>query len=161
MSSIMQEPLPIDLLDKAPDEGATLSAWLAGEQGGGTVLLVPEDDVLQLQGHLAGVQTVVLQFPKATDGRAFSQARLLRQRLGFAGHLLAAGSYMIDELPLMWRCGIDQAILPAGQSRADVQRLFGLFTDFYQGDVHETRPAFSRGFARGTAHGTLSAKKGG
>ena len=43
------------------------------------------DDVLQLGDRLKGVRLIALHFPKFTDGRAYSQARLLRERLGYAG----------------------------------------------------------------------------
>jgi len=50
---------------------------------------------------------VALEFPKFADGRAFSLAQLLRQRYGFAGELRAAGEVLLDEIPLMLRCGFD------------------------------------------------------
>jgi uncharacterized protein (DUF934 family) len=50
---------------------------------------------------------VALDFPKFADGRAFSLAQLLRQRLGFRGELRAIGEVLLDEIPLMIRCGFD------------------------------------------------------
>ncbi len=51
---------------------------------------------------------VVLDFPKFTDGRAYSQARLLRERLGFSGAIRATGQVLRDQLSLMLRCGFDE-----------------------------------------------------
>ena len=48
---------------------------------------------------------VALNFAKFTDGRAFSYAELLRERLGFAGELRATGEVLLDEIALMERCG--------------------------------------------------------
>ena len=57
--------------------------------------------------RLEGVKLIVLNFPKFTDGRAYSQARLLRERLGYTGELRATGRCYIDQLPFMLRCGFD------------------------------------------------------
>ena len=60
------------------------------------------------QGALAEVADrplVALKFDKFGDGRAFSYAILLRQRLGFRGELRAVGDVLLDEIPLMLRCG--------------------------------------------------------
>ncbi|HXP31838.1 MAG TPA: DUF934 domain-containing protein [Stellaceae bacterium] len=50
---------------------------------------------------------IVLDFPRFTDGRAYSQARLLRGRLGYRGSLRAAGNVLRDQLLFMRRCGFD------------------------------------------------------
>jgi uncharacterized protein (DUF934 family) len=67
--------------------------------------LANTDDVLQLGARLHGVKLVVLNFPKFTDGRAYSQARLLRERLGYQGELRATGAVFLDQLPFLLRCG--------------------------------------------------------
>jgi len=69
--------------------------------------LANTDDVLQLGDRLSGVKLIVLDFPKFTDGRAYSQARLLRERLGYRGGLRATGAVFLDQLPFMLRCGFD------------------------------------------------------
>jgi uncharacterized protein (DUF934 family) len=69
--------------------------------------LANTDDVLALGDKLAGVKLITLNFPKFTDGRAYSQARLLRERLGYAGELRATGAVFLDQLPFMLRCGFD------------------------------------------------------
>jgi len=69
--------------------------------------LANTDDVLQLGDRLRGVKLIVLDFPKFTDGRAYSQARLLRERLGYRGGLRATGAVFLDQLPFMLRCGFD------------------------------------------------------
>ena len=60
------------------------------------------------QAHLVDLAArplVALAFAKFGDGRAFSYARLLRDRYGFTGELRATGDVLIDEIPLMLRCG--------------------------------------------------------
>lgn len=58
-------------------------------------------------GDLADRPLVALAFDKFADGRAFSYARLLRDRYRFRGELRATGDVLIDEIPLMLRCGFD------------------------------------------------------
>ena len=60
-----------------------------------------------LAGDIARFGLIVLSFPRFTDGRAYSQARLLRGRLGYRGELRAAGNVLRDQLLFMTRCGID------------------------------------------------------
>jgi uncharacterized protein (DUF934 family) len=50
---------------------------------------------------------IVLEFPKFSDGRAYSQARLLRERFAYRGELRASGQVLRDQLRLMHRCGFD------------------------------------------------------
>jgi uncharacterized protein (DUF934 family) len=69
--------------------------------------LANTDDVQALSDRLAGVKLIVLNFPKFTDGRAYSQARLLRERLGYTGELRATGAVFLDQLPFLLRCGFD------------------------------------------------------
>ena len=64
---------------------------------------------------LDGVDRVDLQFPKFSDGRAFSQAFALRRRLGFRGDIRATGDVLIDQLVQMQRTGFSSAVLRADQ----------------------------------------------
>ena len=100
------------------------------------------NDANPFELDLAGVDRIDLQFPKFTDGRAFSQARLLRGRLKFAGELRATGDVLIDQLGQMARCGFDVAVLREGVDMADAQRQFDRFKAFYQGDVTHPLPHF-------------------
>jgi uncharacterized protein (DUF934 family) len=72
-----------------------------------SLTLANTDEVLELGLRLDGVRLVVLNFPKFTDGRAYSQARLLRERLGYKGGLRATGAVLRDQLPFLLRCGFD------------------------------------------------------
>lgn len=105
--------------------------------------LVLPNDVDPREHSLEGIAVVELQFPKFSDGRAYSQAYLLRRRLGFAGHIRATGDVLIDELLQMQRSGFTQAVLRADQDADHGRRLLGLFDDFYQGDAVDTKPHFA------------------
>ena len=110
---------------------------------GQKIIELPNDaDPLALD--LAGVARIDLHFPKFSDGRAFSQARLLRQRLKFTGEIRATGDVLIDQLVQMARCGFDVAVLREGVDLADAQRQFDRFSAFYQGDVLHPQPHFAR-----------------
>jgi uncharacterized protein (DUF934 family) len=56
--------------------------------------------------HFPRLALIALAFPKFSDGRSYSAARLLRERLGFSGELRAVGDVLADQIPLMRRCGI-------------------------------------------------------
>lgn len=83
---------------------------------------------------LDGLAQIVLNFPKFSDGRAFSQAYVLRRR-GFAGDIQAQGDVLIDQLLQMQRSGFSSAVLRADQDAAHGQKLLGHYSSFYQGDA--------------------------
>ena len=101
-------------------------------------------------GALQGVERVELSFPKFTDGRAFSQAVLLRRRYGFTGDIRATGDVLIDQLVQMARSGFTSAVLAEGIDPAAAERQFARYQAFYQGDALEPRPLFARELARET-----------
>lgn len=93
---------------------------------------------------LDGITRIDLEFPKFTDGRAFSQAFLLRRRRGFSGEIRATGEVLVDQLPQMVRSGFDAAVLKDGQSVEIAQRQLARYTAHYQGDAVQTQPLFAR-----------------
>jgi uncharacterized protein (DUF934 family) len=92
---------------------------------------------------LEGVDRIDLQFPKFTDGRAYSQAFLLRRRLGFKGEIRATGDVLIDQLVQMHRTGFNVAVLREGVDASAAQRQFDRFRGFYQGDAVHVSPHFA------------------
>lgn len=50
---------------------------------------------------------IALEFPKFTDGRAYTSARLLRERYGYQGEIRAVGEVLRDQIWFMRRCGFD------------------------------------------------------
>ena len=107
----------------------------------GTLTLANDTD--PREADLDGVTTIVLQFPKFTDGRAFSQAFLLRRRLGFTGEIRATGDVLIDQLAQMQRSGFSQAVLRNDQSLDHGRKLLAHYPAFYQGDAVHTQPHFA------------------
>ena len=96
---------------------------------------------------LDGVKRIDLHFPKFTDGRAYSQAFLLRRRLGFKGEIRATGDVLIDQLVSMARTGFDVAVLREGLDASTAQRQFDRFPAFYQGSAVDTQPLFAKAAA--------------
>ncbi|MBS0509298.1 MAG: DUF934 domain-containing protein [Proteobacteria bacterium] len=99
---------------------------------------------LASSGALDGVARIDLHFPKFTDGRAYSQAVLLRRRYKFTGDIRATGDVLIDQLVHMHRSGFSSAVLAPGVNAEAAERQFARFAAFYQGDALEPRPLFAR-----------------
>jgi uncharacterized protein (DUF934 family) len=98
----------------------------------GALVLANTDDVLAHADEIRAASAVVLQFPKWTDGRAYSQAVLLRGRLRYPGEIRATGDVVVDMAPLLQRCGFDTLQLRADQKLEAAQRALGLITSHYQ-----------------------------
>lgn len=113
------------------------------DDGSPNVLQLPNDaDPLAIEVNLQDIERIDLHFPKFTDGRAYSQAFLLRRRLGFKGDIRATGDVLIDQLVQMERTGFSSAVLREGVDVSDAQRQFDRFASFYQGDAVHTAPHF-------------------
>ena len=114
------------------------------DDGDPKVLQLPNDaDPLAIEVCLEDIERIDLNFPKFTDGRAYSQAFLLRRRLGFKGDIRATGDVLIDQLVQMERTGFSSAVLKEGVDASDAQRQFDRFAAFYQGDAVKTAPHFA------------------
>ena len=101
-------------------------------------------DVLARADEIRRHACVVLQFPKWTDGRAYSQAVLLRGRLAYAGTVAASGQVLADMLPLLRRCGFDAVQLRADQQQDHARRALGYFDTHYQTVPAERRAPATR-----------------
>ena len=121
-----------------------VSANATRATGQNTIELANDADPLALP--LEGVNCIELNFPKFTDGRAFSQAFLLRRRREFKGEIRATGDVLIDQLAQMERSGFDVAVLRADQDMATAQRVLASYPGHqvgrYQGDAVHIAPHF-------------------
>jgi uncharacterized protein (DUF934 family) len=126
---------------KTPFQILSAQAVSAGDPTDATHVRVANDaQVYSLA--LEGIACIELDFPKFTDGRAFSQAHVLRRR-GFVGEIRARGDVLIDQLLQLQRSGFSSAVLREGQDAAHGARLLAHYSGFYQGDV-ESLPHFAR-----------------
>jgi uncharacterized protein (DUF934 family) len=79
------------------------------------VILAPVHKVEQLAPDLARFALVGAQFPGPSDGRGYTQGRLLRERWKFAGELRATGYVRRDQLFFLARCGFNSFELPENE----------------------------------------------
>ena len=118
------------------------------------VWLAPEEEPLLSPEECALLEEIILPIAKFTDGRAFSQATRLRRR-GWHGQLTAFGSFLLDQLDYLRRCGFDGFVPdPARYDRATLERdgtrLLTVFPEPYQASAAVPEPLFRRR-ARGLA----------
>lgn len=146
---VVGEDGPMPHPDPAPNRLLTLEQWHAvREHWPADVkagVIVPNDvDIETIEKCLPRLALVVLQFPKWVDGRAYSQARILRRRFRFAGEVRATGDVVVDMLPLLQRTGFDAVVLRGDQKIESAQRALGFFPAHYQGDVVHHEPHFAK-----------------
>ena len=121
------------------------------DDGDPRVLQLANDaDPQAIEVCLQDIDRIDLNFPKFTDGRAYSQAFLLRRRMGFKGEIRATGDVLIDQLVQMERTGFTSAVLKEGVDASAAQRQFERFSAFYQGDAVNVVPHFVAAAAPGT-----------
>jgi len=129
-----------NLLLDLPQWHAVRAHWPQGLAVG--VAVANDQDVEDIVADLDRLALIALHFPKWTDGRAYSQARLLRSRYRFKSEIRATGEVVADMLPLLQRTGFDSVVLRADQSVEVAERALGFFRGHYQGDVQQGRPLF-------------------
>jgi uncharacterized protein (DUF934 family) len=113
---------------------------LLDRAGGVGVWLEPGDDPAAIAPDLGRLDVVAVRFPKFSDGRGYSTARLLRERLGFAGELRAIGDVGRDQLAFLERSGFDAFELRAGEDPHAALAAFGEASVAYQPAVRVRRP---------------------
>lgn len=107
------------------------------------VWLEPADDPALLAQDVDALALIAVNFPKFTDGRGYSTARLLRERHGFKGELRAVGDIFHDQLFLLARCGFDALLLREGEDAEAAVAALGVFTETYQA-ANDRGPLFER-----------------
>lgn len=118
--------------DAAHEEPAvTLDAFLADQSNATAVRIEPGDDARALLPMLDRVALVEISFPGYRDGRGYSAARVLREA-GYAGELRAEGDVLVDQIPLMRRCGFDSFAPAAEIDAATLERSLARYQHHYQ-----------------------------
>lgn len=113
----------------------SLSEWLDGEAEGGAILLQPADDVRALDGRIGNAALISVDFHRIGDGRGYSHAFLLRNRLQYRGRLRALGAVTADQLYALARVGFDSFALRADQAAEAALDALSTFSVPYQGAV--------------------------
>ncbi len=92
--------------DEAHDEPAVTLDSFFGQSNATAVRIEAGEDARALLPHLDRIALIEVSFPSFRDGRGYSSARILREA-GYKGELRAQGDVLVDQIPLMRRCGFD------------------------------------------------------
>ncbi len=106
-------------------------------------------NVADLADDLPQWAVVALEFPKFADGRAYSQARLLRERYGYQGEIRAVGDVLRDQLLFMARSGFDAFEVRADRRLEDALEAFDEFSVSYQPAADQPLPLYRRAVREG------------
>lgn len=114
------------------------------------LLIPPGSEWTDIAGDLPRFPVIAVTIPKYADGRAFSIARLLRDRDLYAGEIRAVGDYIIDQMPYMKRVGIDAFVVSDPVVEEGLAKgLWPEVTDYLQPAVGGSEvPAGTRPWAR-------------
>ncbi|GEK74144.1 MULTISPECIES: DUF934 domain-containing protein [Halomonas] len=123
-----------------------LADWQASSKGDDVAPWLPSDTEMTdaLARELDAAPLVAIDFPKFTDGRGYSIARLLRERHGYQGQIRAIGDVLIDQLFYMSRCGFDAFLLREDQIVEDALNALSTFSRSYQPGTDDPEPLFRR-----------------
>ncbi len=129
--------LPLAVWQARKDEilssGKSVGVWLASSEG-------PE----AIAGDVDHFAVIGIDFPKFTDGRGFSSARLLHDRYAYRGELRAIGDVLQDQLFYMKRCGINAYALREDKDITAALASLSDFSESYQAAVDQPQPLFRR-----------------
>lgn len=143
----------VDALTLVPDASPVLvphALWmtdrdrLIARQAPVGVVLEPDDDPAMLVDDVARLAMIAIRFPKFTDGRGYSIARLLRERYGYEGRLRAVGDILRDQLFFLLRCGFDSFAMKHEDHLDDALSAYRDFSEAYQTSVDRKLPLFAR-----------------
>jgi uncharacterized protein (DUF934 family) len=107
--------------------------------------------VAELKPWLGHLTLIALHFPKFRDGRAYSQARLLRETYGFAGTLRATGDVLRDQFHFLARAGFDSFEVKKPTDAKVFAEVLQRFSVYYQPGADGRVSALRRRLQSGTA----------
>ncbi|MEE2916998.1 MAG: DUF934 domain-containing protein, partial [Pseudomonadota bacterium] len=113
------------------EPAVTLDSFLADQSNATAVRVEPGDEARALIPHLDRLALIEVSFPSFRDGRGYSTARILREA-GYRGELRAEGDVLVDQIPLMRRCGFDSFAPAAPIDAAVLQRSLARYPQPYQ-----------------------------
>lgn len=112
-------------------------AWLG-------VWLDSSERAEDLQADIAKFQVIAVDFPRFADGRGYSIAYHLRNRLNYVGELRAIGEVLRDQMFYLQRVGFDAFVPRADKDIHDVLKGLSDFSETYQASVDQKVPLFRR-----------------
>ena len=118
----------------------SLADFLSGGNATAVRIEVGED-ARALIPHLSRLALVEVSFPGYRDGRGYTSARTLREA-GYTGELRAEGDVLVDQIPLMRRCGFDSFAPAAPVDAAALDRALTRYDHVYQGAADAAVPVW-------------------
>ncbi|MFQ6576479.1 DUF934 domain-containing protein [Pseudomonas sp. UM16] len=147
---LLPKDVTLDELTNCDDYIVPLQLWrdhghaLKARDGGLGVWLDADEEAEEIGDDVSCFQVIALNFPAFTDGRNYSNARLLRDRYKFTGELRAVGDVLRDQLFYMKRCGFDAFALRADKDPVEALESLKDFSVTYQAATDEPQPLFRR-----------------
>lgn len=147
---LLPKDVTLDELSNCDDYIVPLQLWrvhahaLKARDGGLGVWLDSDEEAEEIGEDAAQFQVIALNFPAFTDGRSYSNARLLRDRYQFKGELRAIGDVLRDQLFYMARCGFDAFAVRADKDPYEALESLKDFSVTYQAATDEPLPLFRR-----------------
>ena len=108
------------------------------------VWLDSDEEAERIADDLAHFQVIALNFPVFSDGRNYSNARLLRDRYQYQGELRSIGDVLRDQLFFMHRCGFDAYALREDHDPHAALASLNDFSEVYQASTDQPLPLFRR-----------------
>lgn len=106
-----------------------------------------DEDPEALAGQLSALPLIAIHFPVFADGRGYSIARILRDRMGYPGELRAFGDVLRDQLFYLKRCGFNSFAMREDCNAEDALASLGDFSVCYQGASDDPQPLFRKRFS--------------
>jgi len=140
-----EEPIPDGVPVIVPAKRFLADAAELIRRGAAVGVIWPNDRrVAELEPWLDRLALVALVFPKFRDGRAYSQARLLRERHGFKGELRATGDVLRDQFQFLLRAGFDSFEVKKPTDALVFAKAAARYSVFYQAGADGHAPALRR-----------------
>lgn len=147
---VLDKDATLDGLPNSDSIIVPLALWLEhshalkARDGGLGVWLDSDEEVESIAADLDQFQVIALNFPVFSDGRNYSNARLLRDRYQYQGEVRAIGDVLRDQLFFMQRCGFDAFALRADRNAEEALESLKDFSNCYQAATDQPLPLFRR-----------------
>ncbi|MAD00222.1 MULTISPECIES: DUF934 domain-containing protein [Pseudomonadaceae] len=147
---LLDKDATLDGLPNSDSIIVPLALWLEhshalkARDGGLGVWLDSDEEVESIADDLQQFQVIALNFPVFSDGRNYSNARLLRDRYQYQGEVRAIGDVLRDQLFFMQRCGFDAFALRADRNADEALESLKDFSNTYQAATDQPLPLFRR-----------------
>jgi uncharacterized protein (DUF934 family) len=129
--------------DEPHEEPAVTLDAFVGQTNATAVRLESDEDARALLPQIGQLALVEISFPKFRDGRGYSAARILREA-GYEGELRAAGDVLVDQIPLMRRCGFDSFAPEVAIDQAVLDRALSRYDNVYQKAADGRSPVWAK-----------------